>query len=204
MSPFQALYNEPPPFVNYQAAKSCDPTVNQFVRDRVETLKLLKENLNKAQERMKVYADKRRSEREFQVDDEVYLRLQPYRQMSVNMRKNQKLAARYYGPYKVLKRIGKVAYKISLPPGSKIHDVFYVSQLKKKLGSKKVVQIELPGVNEAQELEAKPIAILDRKLVKRGIYPVAMVQVQWEQGDDQKVTWEDWDQLQKKFPNFNP
>lgn len=134
----------------------------------------------------------------------MYLKLQPYRQGSVVMRKNQKLAAKYYGPYKVLEIIGAVAYKIDLPPGSKVHNIFYVSQLKKKIGHNKVVHTDLPGVNEEGELQVEPVEILDRRLVKRGNSPATMVLIRWSNGDVEEATWEFWDVLSKKFPNFNP
>lgn len=69
----------------------------------------------------------------------------------------------------MIKRVGKVAYQISLPIGSRIHNVFHVSQLKRKLGSGKVVQIDLPGFNEAGEPEVKPAKVLDRMLIKKGL-----------------------------------
>ncbi|KAL0462647.1 UNVERIFIED_CONTAM: hypothetical protein Slati_0152300 [Sesamum latifolium] len=65
---------------------------------------------------MKLYADKKRSEREFKVGDEVFLKLQPHRQTSVSLKKRLKLSAKYFGPYKVIERVGKVAYKLELPP----------------------------------------------------------------------------------------
>lgn len=204
MTPYQALYSQLPPSISYQGAKCKDPAVSRFVKDRVNTQLLLKDNLIKSQERMKFYADKKRTEREFQVNDEVYLKLQPYRQMSVNFRRNQKLAARYYGPYKITKRIGNVAYQLDLPIGSRVHNVFHVSQLKKKLGNTKVVQITLPGVNEAGEWEAKPINILERKLVRKGLQPVVKVLVQWEHSGPEEATWEVWDKFVKKYPDFNP
>lgn len=124
--------------------------------------------------------------------------------MSVNFRRNHKLAARYYGPYKVTKRVGKVAYHIDLPIGSKVHNVFHVSQLKKKLGNTKVVQIELPGVNETGEWEVKHVNILERKLVRKGLHPVVKVLVQWEHNGPEEAIWETWDKFVKKYPNFNP
>lgn len=64
----------------------------------------------------------------------VFIKLQPYRQTSVALRKNLKLASKFYIPYRVVKKISPVAYELQLPSESQIHLVFYVSQLKKKLG----------------------------------------------------------------------
>ncbi|KAL8105500.1 hypothetical protein AgCh_029332 [Apium graveolens] len=69
---------------------------------RMEVQRRLKDNLSKAQERMVCYAKKRRSERHFVEGDEVFLKLQPYRQSTVQAKSNQKLSTKFYGPYKVL------------------------------------------------------------------------------------------------------
>lgn len=83
MSPYQALYAQPPPSVNYQYVRTKDTSVNDMMQRRWSTQQLVKENLIKAQERMKWYADKGRTDREFSVGDEVFLKLQPYRQHSL-------------------------------------------------------------------------------------------------------------------------
>ncbi|XP_070054168.1 uncharacterized protein [Nicotiana tomentosiformis] len=140
---------------------------------------LLKDNLTKAQERMKYYTDKRRSDREFQVGDMVYLKLQPYRQTSLALRKNLKLSSKYYGPYKVLARVGMVAYKLDLPPKSKVHTVFHISLLKKKVGNRVVVQTTLPITGEDGQFLVKSVAILQRQLIKRNNSAVVRVLVQW-------------------------
>ena len=90
--------------------------------------------MKRAQDRMKQLADKHRSERQFSVGDMIYVKLHPYRQISVAARSNMKLSPKFYGPFQVLEQIGAVAYKIKLPSGSSIHDVFHVSQLKKHVG----------------------------------------------------------------------
>ena len=62
--------------------------------------------------------DKGRTDRVFKVGDWVYLRLQPYRQTTVALKRNMKLAAKSYGLYKVIEKEGTVAYKLELPMGS--------------------------------------------------------------------------------------
>lgn len=142
-------------------------------------LQLLKDNLSKAQERMKFFVDNRRTDREFQVGDLVYLKLQPYRQTSIALRRNLKLSSKYYGPYKILARIGAVAYKLELPFTSKIHPVFQVSLLKKKVANRVVVQTVLPITGDDGQILVRPVAILQRQLVKKNNVAGFKVLVQW-------------------------
>jgi hypothetical protein len=91
---------------------------------------LIWQHLVHAQDRMKKQADKHRTEREFAVGTMVYLELQPYVQLSVLPRTNLKLSFKYFSPFKILDRVGKVAYRLQLPNQSAIHPVIHVSQLK--------------------------------------------------------------------------
>ena len=98
--------------------------------------------------------------------DWVYLRLQLYKQTLVHHKKLGKLAPRYYGPFKVLQKIGEVSYKLDLPLGSLIHLVFNVSNLKAKLGNQVVPRPTLLAVNVEMVLTLEPVLILDRKSIK--------------------------------------
>ena len=88
---------------------------------------LVKKHLLRAQARMKRQADKGRSERTFAVGDMVFLKLQPYVQTIVMGCSNNKLPFKFFGPFKILQRIGTVAYKLELPASAAIHNVFHVS-----------------------------------------------------------------------------
>ena len=110
------------------------PKAKYWVEESQDILKLLKDNLQVAQNQQKQYADKHRDKRNFQVDDLVYLRLQPYKKSSLKNNGAENLKPRYSRPYKVIRKIGEVAYELELPEGSKIHNVFHVSCLKKSIG----------------------------------------------------------------------
>ena len=84
---------------------------------------------------MKQQANQHRSERIFHVGDWVFLRLQPYKQMSLKKaKKDYKLSPKYYSPYKVLQNIGTMAYKLELSASLLVHLVFHVTCLKKVIG----------------------------------------------------------------------
>ena len=78
----------------------------------------------------------------------VYLRLQPYRQSLLNKKGAKKLKPCFYGPYRVVKKVGEVAYKLELPQESKIHNVFHVSNLKKTIGQHIAPSTELPPLDD--------------------------------------------------------
>ncbi|XP_071926915.1 uncharacterized protein [Coffea arabica] len=153
---------------------------------------------------MKQLVDQHRTEREFSVGDWVYVKLQPYRQHSLRSHHCQKLSPRYFGPFQVIARVGTVAYRLALPAHVCIHNTFHVSVLKRKVGSG-VVQAHIPaGVSQQGQLLLEPIAILDRRLVKRGRAAATQVLVQWSNSFPEDATWEYLQDLQLQFPNFSP
>ena len=99
-----------------------------------------------------MYADWRRVEWSFEVGDLVYLRLQPYKQYSLKQKGAEKLKPKFYGPYRVIRRRGEGAYELELPEGSKIHNVFHVSCLKKAVGQQFTTSSELPPLDEEEQL----------------------------------------------------
>jgi hypothetical protein len=121
----------------------------------------LKDHLQRAQNQQKVQADKHRVDHTFEVDDLVYLMLQPYRQASIKRSRAEKMQPRFFGPYRVCKRIGAVAYELELPQGSKIHNVFHVLCLKKALGQHVRPNEALPPMDEEGQLVLIPEEVLE-------------------------------------------
>ena len=204
MSPFEAVYGTPPPnLLSYIPGTTNIQAVDDYLRTREEILRELRHNLIAARDRMKTQADQNRREITFEVGDSVYLRLRPYRQQSVVFRGSLKLAPRYFGPYKVLARIGSVAYKLELPAGSLIHDVFHVSLLKKCLGSGVPVLPTLPPVDKNSTILPQPEVILDSRVITKNRYrPKSEVLVKWVGAPREDATWENRRRLARMYPDF--
>lgn len=110
-TPFEVVYGTKPRCIPGQNRVHTNiSSLETMLAEKQQQWATLKEILVGAQARMKDYADQNRSVREFAVGDLVYLKLQPYRQVTVAIRKNLKLSAKFFGPYKILDKIGKVAY----------------------------------------------------------------------------------------------
>jgi hypothetical protein len=173
------------------------------VAERATQIELLKHHLTAAQNRMKIYADNKRTDRLFQVGDKVLLKLQPYAQTTVVNRPYPKLAYKFFGPYTVLERIGQAAYRLELPAASKIHNVFHVSQLKEFRPDYSPVFADLPNIPALDVMETEPEKILDQRLVKKGNAALPQVLIKWKHLPEDSATWEDWTTLKSKFPSVS-
>ena len=195
-TPFQLVYGrEPPSLLNYEMGATQNFEVEAMLLEREKFLSSIKENLLPAQERMKNNADKHRRELEFEVGSKVFLKLRPYRQQSVSKRLFQKLAARYYGPFVVTGRVGKVAYRLQFPETSRVHPVFHVSQLKPVIGDS-VVTTVFPEAMET-ELVIEPEEILETRYNETGHLEVLL---KWRNLPDHETSWMKVGELKNQFP----
>jgi hypothetical protein len=208
-TPFEALYGYPPPQI-HDISVPCDisPEAQVTLQEKEHVLKNLQHNLQQAQNRMKKFADLKRTERQFEIGDMVYLKMQPYRETALGLRNALKLSSKYYGPFRVLQRIGKVSYKLQLPTGTLLHDVFHVNQLKKHIGPTAVPNPSLPLVTTDGKIKQAPLAILQYRQVprKEGAYMILVAQwlIHWENMTPAEATWEDAKFIQATFPSFHP
>jgi hypothetical protein len=198
MFPFEALYSYAHRHYGLLADNSSGmSSLDQWIQQRRLMTDLVRQHLNRATVRKKQQADKRRTERQFTIGEMVFLKLQPYVQSSLAPRANQKLSFKFFGPFKVLQRVGTVAYKLELPPSSSIHPDFHISQLKKAVGVDHQISPLVPQDKLLFQVREK---LLQRHMVTKGSRSVYQVLVKWSLSPESLATWEDLLSLKQKFP----
>jgi hypothetical protein len=196
MTPFEALYGRSPPTIRaYIVGETKVATLDETLANHYRILSILKMNLTKAQQRMISQANSHRQDKVFQVGDWVWLRLQPYRQVSIRHQRFSKFAKRYQGPFQVIKRIGPVAYELQLPVEARIHPVFHVSKLKPHHGTSPIQTPPLDAAVEGTLIPLTPAKVLGYRTLQHKCGAIQQVLVQWEGDSELEATWEDTESL---------
>nr|GEY74192.1 putative reverse transcriptase domain-containing protein [Tanacetum cinerariifolium] len=141
--------------------------------------------------RQKSYADKKRKPMNFQVGDKVMLKVSPWKWV-VRFGRRGKLNPRYVGPFRVLEKVGTVAYKLELPQElSRVHNTFHVSNLKKRY-SDDPLTMPLDGLRIDDQLQfiEEPVMIMDREVKRLKQSRIPLVKVKWNSKRGPEFTWE--------------
>ena len=166
MAPFEALYGRRcrTPLCWHESGESV-VLGPELVRETTEAVKMIREKMRISQSRQKSYHDKRRKDLEFQDGDHVFLRVTPTTGVGRAL-KSKKLTPRFIGPYQITSKVGKVAYRVALPPNlSNLHDVFHVSQLRKYVPDPShVIEMDYIQVRDNLMVETVPLRIEDREI----------------------------------------
>ncbi|GJY76637.1 putative reverse transcriptase domain-containing protein [Tanacetum coccineum] len=137
----------------------------KLVQETTDKVVLIKEKLKAAIDLQNSYADNRRKPLEFEIGDQVLLKVSPWKGV-IRFGKKGKLAPRYVGPFEILERIGPITYRLRLPEElSSVHDTFHVSNLKKCLPDTKLhVPLDEIKVDKTLRFVEEPIEIIDREV----------------------------------------
>ncbi|KAF3629492.1 putative ribonuclease H protein-like [Capsicum annuum] len=204
MAPFEALYGRrcrsPIGWFEVGEAAATGPDA---VFEAMEKVKLIRERLKTAQSRQKSYADVRRKDLEFDVGDLVYLKVSTMKGVKRFVKKG-KLSPCYIGPYKIVDRIGKVAFKVELPAElSKVHPIFHVSMLKKSIGDSIVIDpSESLGIQDILSYEEIPVEVFDFQVCRLRNKEVPLVKVLWRNQSVESATWEVEADMRAKYPHL--
>ncbi|GAV59674.1 Chromo domain-containing protein, partial [Cephalotus follicularis] len=111
-------------------------------------------------------------------------------------RRNLKLSPRFYRAFEIIQKVGNATYKLNLPVEVRIHPVFHVSCLKKKIGSIVQVQPELSHMQEEEDsILSKPQVVLDRRTRRRR----EEILIHWQGLSPSYATWEDLKEMKGRF-----
>ncbi|GJT33812.1 putative reverse transcriptase domain-containing protein [Tanacetum coccineum] len=203
-APFEALYGRkcrsPVCWAEVGDARLTGP---ELVHETTEKIVQIKQRMQAARDRQKSYADVRRKPLEFQVGDRVMLKVSPWKGV-VRFGKRGKLNPRYIGPFKVLAKVGTVAYRLELPQQlSRVHSTFHVSNLKKCLSDEPLaVPLDEIHIDDKLHFVEEPVEILEREIKKLRRSRIPIIKVRWNSKRGPEFTWEREDQFREKYPHL--
>ncbi|KAJ4778469.1 polyprotein [Rhynchospora pubera] len=197
-TPFEVVYGRPvPPLLPYKQGDSNIAAVDTCLKDRDDLLLDVRQRLLQAQQRMKTGYDRSHRDVSYSVGQWVLLRLNHRIAVGIRHKANAKLAPRFYGPYKIVDRVGEVAYRLELPANARIHDVFHVSFLKPFSGIPPATLLPLPPMQNGHVIR-EPSAITSIRQQGNHIE----VLVEWKNHDKSDASWEEFSWFKDQFPTF--
>ncbi|GJY61419.1 putative reverse transcriptase domain-containing protein [Tanacetum coccineum] len=156
----------------------------------------IKQRIQAARDRQKSYANLKHKPMEFQVGDRVMLKVWPWKGV-VHFGKHGKLNPRYVGPFKVLEKVGAIAYKLELPQELiRVHNTFHVSKLKKCYADEPLA-VPLDGLHIDDKIHfvEEPVEIMDREVKRLNQIHIPIIKVRWNSKRGPEFTWEREDQF---------
>jgi hypothetical protein len=167
------------------------------MQDRDEFLLEVRERLEQAQQQYKHFYDHKHQDVSFAIGQWVWLHLIHRPFASLDVKGCSKLGPKFYGPFLILEKIGDVAYRLKLPTGTKLHDVFHVGLLKLFKGEPPMETPALSPVHNGRAC-AEPVTVLRCRLA-RGCRELLMW---WKGLPTAEATWTNLVDFQHLYPSF--
>ncbi|GKA57903.1 putative reverse transcriptase domain-containing protein [Tanacetum coccineum] len=175
----------------------------ELIREMTEKIVQIKNRLLTARRRQKSYADVRRKPLEFNVGDMVMLKVSPWKGV-IRSGKRGKLSPRYVGSFKIIDRIGLVAYQLEfLDELCGIHNTFYISNLKRCLADENlIIPLEEIQLDDKLHFIEEPVEIMDHDVKQLKQSRIPIVKVRWNSRRGPEFTWEREDFFKSKYPHL--
>nr|GEV55033.1 reverse transcriptase domain-containing protein [Tanacetum cinerariifolium] len=175
-TPFEALYGRKRRSpVCWAEVRDAQLTSLEIIHETTEKIVQIKSRIQAARDRQNSYADLKHKPMDFHVGDRVMLKVLPWKGV-VRFGKRRKLNPRYIGPFKVLSKVGDVAYRLELPQQlSRVHNTFHVSNLKKCLSDESlVIPLKELRVDDKLHFVEDSVEVMDHEIkqLKRSLIPI--------------------------------
>ncbi|GJX20025.1 hypothetical protein Tco_0222702 [Tanacetum coccineum] len=162
--------------VDHRCGGEAQLTGLELIQEITEKIVLIKQRMQAAQDQQKSYDDQKRKPMEFDVGDRVMLKVSPWKGI-VRFGKRGKLNPRYVEPFKVLAKVGKVAYRMELPQElSRVHHTFHFVE--------------------------EPVEIMEWEIKQLKRSRIPLVNVCWNSRRGLEFTWEREDLFKQKYPQL--
>nr|GEU83849.1 putative reverse transcriptase domain-containing protein [Tanacetum cinerariifolium] len=163
----------------------------EIIHETTKKIFQIKKLIQAAHNRKKSLADRKRKPMEFQVRDMVMLKVSPWKRV-IHFGKQGKLNPHYIRPFKVLAKVGTIAYRLELLDKlSYVHNTFHVSNLKKRYADEPLaISLDEIQIDDKLNFIEEPVEIIDRevKQLKKSRFPI--VKVRWNSRRGHEFTWE--------------
>nr|GEY86702.1 putative reverse transcriptase domain-containing protein [Tanacetum cinerariifolium] len=191
-APFEALYGRKcHSSIYWEEVRDAQLTGPEIIHETTEKIIQIKSRIQATPDRQKSYVKLKRKPMDFQVGDRVMLKVSPWKGV-VCFGKHGKLNPRYIGPFKVLSKVGDVAYRLELPQQlSRVHNTFHVSNLKKCLSDESfMIMLNELRIDDRLYFVEELVEIMDCEIkqLKRNHIPI--IKIRWNSKRGLEFTWE--------------
>ncbi|GJU79366.1 putative reverse transcriptase domain-containing protein [Tanacetum coccineum] len=175
----------------------------EIIHETTEKVIQIKKRIQAVRDRQKSYADRRRKPLEFKVGDKVMLKVLPWKGV-IRFGKRGKLNPRYIRPFKILAKVGTLAYRLELPEQlSRVYSIFHVSNLKKCFVDEPLaIPLDEIHIDDKLNFIEEPVEIMDREVKRLKQSRIPIVKIRWNSRRGPGFTWEREDQMKKKYPHL--